>query len=207
MSTIETKIDHAAARAEREKLKRDTPLTAMEKAALPAIIEKWRQVALSTAPADRKEAEQAAVEFYTVNGLEAPREFVWFESPLEPCEISSFGWSGFADLSREVRLAARRACKLPVLREIEDLIGEFSRVPHPYWILHMAGRPPPVQGFPSVNCYGQHFVEWLAFADFCESVLRIPYETQLAPLMRLVAACGFFWPGEGKVAFVARPTV
>ena len=55
-------------------------LTAEENATLRAICDKWDWIGLSTAPANREEAEQGAVEFYLACGLGAPKKFFWFDS-------------------------------------------------------------------------------------------------------------------------------
>lgn len=51
--------------------------------------EKWRKIALTTAPADRERTRRAVGELYQVVGLNPPRHIVWVGSPLEGCLAAS----------------------------------------------------------------------------------------------------------------------
>jgi len=208
--------ERALRRAERERL-RQKKLNPMQQVALPAICEKWRQIALCTTPAKRSEAERGAVELYTANGLNPPQEFIWFKSLSESAEIHGSGcdfqpfgkpWLCLSWGPREVAWkSAMRCFKGPVLHDVQNLTRRFSDLPFgPYAILRMSGQAPS-HGHQPPCCFGQFDAEWLAFADFFENAGGVKYRAPLSPLMRIVASCGLFWPGEGKVAFFERPNL
>ena len=60
-------------------------LTPEQIARLPEFVDKWRQIGLSTAPADRPRAEKAIAEMYRQGGLKPPKHIVWCGSPLSMC--------------------------------------------------------------------------------------------------------------------------
>ncbi|MFH1024527.1 MAG: hypothetical protein V1809_14195 [Planctomycetota bacterium] len=68
-------------------------------AQIPGLLEEYARTALSTAPADRKRAEEGVIETYQQAGLPPPAEIVWCRSPGEmlalvrdlfPAEIRPF---------------------------------------------------------------------------------------------------------------------
>jgi hypothetical protein len=50
---------------------------------LGAYGERWSRVRLSTAPADRKEAEEGVRAAYAAAGLAPPRQILWADGPYE----------------------------------------------------------------------------------------------------------------------------
>ena len=59
-----------------------TSLTEAQKAQMAAYRDKWIEIGLSTAPADRPRAERALRAAYRAAGLREPRSIVWCGSPL-----------------------------------------------------------------------------------------------------------------------------
>jgi hypothetical protein len=60
-----------------------TALTPEQQEKLPEYRERWRQLAFCTDPANRREAQAAMCEAYTLAGVSPPKAFVWAESALE----------------------------------------------------------------------------------------------------------------------------
>ena len=194
-------------------------LTAMEKASLPGICEKWNRIAFCTAPADREEAQRGAVELYKASGLKPPKEFVWFNSLDEAvvniygsgCEDQPLGgWAwNLGGIDHEIWRWAMRVFEAKIVHWIEDRIAESV---FPYWSLWELLRV--VQDGESIGpsynppiSYGQYDVQWLAFACFFANATGIGHHRDLSGLMQIVSSCGFFWPGETKAAFFERPSV
>src|SRR5258705_10968645 len=66
--------------------RRKDRLTRAQEARLPQICEKWRKIALSTEPSDRKKAQAAVSAGYRRCGWQPPKKFVWLESPFQLSE-------------------------------------------------------------------------------------------------------------------------
>ncbi|MCH8054743.1 MAG: hypothetical protein IH857_01130 [Deltaproteobacteria bacterium] len=194
---------------------RKEKLTAMQRAALPAICEKWNRIGLSTAPANREEAERGAVELYQAFGHEAPKEFIWFNSFDEAVGLLHMGngeWlpfgnpQKFSHLNWSLRNWPADFYRTPVIHSVDEVIqgSVFSQ-----WsmedLLRMVNRIH--NRFELPICYGQDDTEWLARIDFFANVVGIRYRNDLTGLMRIVSSCGFCWLGETKIGFFERPAV
>jgi len=59
-----------------------TQLTHEQEAQLSVYAEKWKQVALSTKPANRPEAERGVRLAYELVSLQIPKQIVWCDSPM-----------------------------------------------------------------------------------------------------------------------------
>jgi|GEM_PF-4874038 len=57
-------------------------LTPEQEAQIPIYAEKWRQIQLSTKPANRPEVEKVIQQIYSTGGLKPPKSIVWFDSPV-----------------------------------------------------------------------------------------------------------------------------
>ena len=59
-----------------------TDLTPEQESQIPIYAEKWRNIGLSTKPANREVTEDAIQQIYTSAGLPPPDKITWFESPM-----------------------------------------------------------------------------------------------------------------------------
>lgn len=59
---------------------------------LPAYCQKWKEIGLSTAPSDRKKAEEGVRLVYAAAGLPAPKRYFWFNSPYEGARTIARRW-------------------------------------------------------------------------------------------------------------------
>ena len=213
MSAIE--IRQQRERRQREMMRRST-LSPLELATLPVICEKWNRIALSTAPADREEAERATAELYQSAGLKAPRKYIWLDSLRESAEIHAHSahqpasgmWFKLEHLEHYLWRSVRRHFKARVERQVESIIAAsvFSAGWSPWRILGWANEPAKHQ-YSEGSFYANHHVHWLAFAEFFSRIGAGSSVVNLSKLMRIVESCGFFWPGEDRVAFFERPNL
>jgi len=191
-------------------------LTAMQIAALPGVCEKWNRIGMSTAPADRKEAERGAVELYRACGFEVPGDFIWFKSFDDGLGLLSMGkgeylpfgrtMNQFNNLSWSTRNWANGFYTTPVLHSVGEVINESVFY---LWsmqeLLRSVNRTDNRLTMPI--CCGQDDTGWLALVDFFTNVVGIRYRQDLTGLMRIVSSCGFCWLGERKVGFFERPAI
>src|SRR5918996_215865 len=193
---------------------RISKLTANQLQALSLLCEKWRRIALSTAPVDRGKAERAASELYTSVGVKPRQEVVWLDSLNEARQIhgSYEPFRGllfhfFSAFRHEAWRGAMRRCSTLVCHEVQNTIARSMSYGwwSTGWLLQAAAGLSPPYNPPVV--YGQMDAPWLAFADFFQNVVGVKYREDINSLMRVVDSCGFFWPGEKKVSFFERPEV
>ena len=64
-------------------LTRKDCLTKEQEARLPVVCAKWREIALSTEPSDRKMAEKAIFEIYRAQGAKEMPKVIWLNNPLD----------------------------------------------------------------------------------------------------------------------------
>lgn len=84
-------------------------LTDAQRARIPEYVQQWKEIGLSTKPADRYAAGKAILELYACAGRKPPSSIVWRESPMAMCE---------RDVSKEVMAASG----LPRFRKISECI-------------------------------------------------------------------------------------
>jgi len=207
---------------------RRTKLTEEEIATLQSVCDKWNRIGLSTAPSNRQEAEQGAVELYLAMGLKAPEKFYWFDSiaayvnnhrirftatGTPDRDFNSHLWK-LNFLDREPRKGVFKVFTSAPIHSVERAIDESVLS---QWSIHQVSLalyvasgvdPEDIQpaGFP---CYGQNDTAWLALVDFFSTVKCIGPHQTLTSLMRIVASCGYFVPGEKReyVGFFERPSI
>ena len=175
-------------------------LTAGEMVSLRAICDKWDRIGLSTAPADREEAEQGAVEFYLACGLGVPKKFFWFDSFTawtNEEEKSKFTVvkpdhkirPGLWDLAffNSHNAGPSRFFKASFVHQVEDVINEsvFCQV---VYSPHIAAHQ-----LTEYVHHGQRDTAWLAIRDFFTTTEYLGPHSNLTSLIRIVGSCGRKW--------------
>ncbi len=190
-------------------------LTAEENATLRAICDKWDWIGLSTAQANREEAEQGAVEFYLACGLNEPKTFFWFDSLAawtndKKSKFTIVGPDhrikpGLENLAHFDWLSSRgtaRYFKASFVHRVEDVINESV-------FCHVVYSPQPAESrLTGYVHHGQRDTAWLAVRDFFTTTKYLGPHKNLTGLMRIVGSCGLFLPGANheQVAFFERPS-
>ena len=183
-------------------LKRKTQLTKEQDARLPAVCEKWRGIALSTEPSDRKKAEQAVLEIYRRAGVTDKPEIIWLNNALEYSKrISALSKAMDAVLPRLWRLELRRdAAHLGAARYYkESLVNEIEAS-----IARVVPNLPPaltLSSHWSPHIYGYSTAREFALMEF----LNTPRHQEHAPFVAAARACHSFLLSECAAVFFERP--
>jgi len=181
-------------------------LTAEQKAQFPAFLDRWMKVGLSTAPADRQQAERGIQLAYQAAGLTPPERTYWLGSPLAGAivdtVISKLSLpSGETSAKKSTKttyspriLAVVDSC-LPILETICD------------------GKPPKRQFV--IDClsdlqlhnaaYGQHDASILCFYDFFAQVCGVEECRKLEGLNLVAQSCGWWWAYDTIAILTERP--
>ncbi len=192
-------------------------MTVEEQATLRAVCEKWDGIGLSTAPANREEAEQGAVEFYVACGFSVPKKFFWFDS-LEDWANRKKSKHGFSvtkpdfhrspDVTYKVRFfqfhtpdRIGRYVKSSFTNLVEDIVNKtvFRQI--------LYGHDDYEKWLTDHASFGQRDTYWLACMDFYSTSKYLGPRTVLASLMRIVGSCGLFMPGANQehIGLFERP--
>jgi hypothetical protein len=203
--------------------RRPDRLTKAQEAALPAIIEKWTKVALSTAPSDHKQAEKSIIAFYAAHNWKYP-EFIWIDSPTEleklhhvkkavnlPWRSRRWGGDSYQSWLNAVRYY--KACVVnPLQQRIIESVPRVASSLQPW--LSGPNRPQNQYGIPldwvldmEVKHYGPHLAQWCAFVDFFSRTAAATKIAHLRPLLDAVASCGSVSFYFDAIIFMERPRV
>jgi len=167
-----------------------TSLTAAQQARFPEFVQKWTDIGLSTAPANRSEAERGIRLAYQMAGLEAPKQIVWCGSPLTQ------------GLTRAIVLGlAEGKIKIPKTAGPGTDPGELvwasvgDSVWASVWASVGASVWASVGDSVGASGYGAHDSNWLGFYDYFAEVCNLDEHTQKLSGLWLVAKnAGWFLP-------------
>ncbi len=171
--------------------------------------DKWLKIGLSTDRADRPLCQSIIADVYKVANLEAPKLFIWLESPLEGAIVATF----LADskFGPSVQKEVRDQVWDQVWDQVRDQVWDqvWAQVGAQVWaqvgaqVRDQVGAQVRDQVY---KCgYGFHDSEWLGFYEFFLKECGIKDVEELIPLMRLAENCGWWWPFNGAVIFTERP--
>jgi hypothetical protein len=183
-------------------LTRHTRLTKEQEERFPAVCEKWRRIALSTEPSDRKKAEAAVHEIYRHAGAKRPT-LIWLNHALEYTERLSKSIAAIngkptiprhrIELRRdEAHLGAARYYKETLVNEIETNIARVVPV------------LPPILNFQSIwgpLAYGASTARQFALMDF----LNTPRHQEYGPFLAAAKVCHSFVPFSRVALLFERP--
>lgn len=183
--------------------------TPEQQAMLPAYVERWTKIALSTEPADRPAAEAAIHEMYRCGELEPPKRIVWCDSPLAMARAAVD--RGASDcLAREIGHGARIEVAKAIMQEVcvevrADLLERLALRIHPDVRLYIQAEiDQSFKPWRQVTVHGQHAAGWLSFYAFFAEQCGLADD--IAPLRgawALAEAAGWAWPFRG-VCFVCE---
>jgi len=162
-------------------------LTPEQEARIPEYRDKWIDIGLCTAPADRKEAEAGIVEAYAIAGLRAPK-IVWCGSPLAMARGSvgagvwaSVGAGVWASVGDSVRDSVWAGVGAGVGDSVRDSVRASVRA--------------SVGDSGGDSEYGQHDAHWLAFYEYFSDVCGLAEEIKpLSGVMRVAKSAGWWLP-------------
>jgi len=184
--------------------KRTEQLTAAQRATLQAVCEKWDRVGLSTAPADREEAERGVVELYQAVGLKAPRKFIWFKSfkgwgkDEYPGATPDFEdpLRGLVNVVWEGGNGIRRFFTAPAVHSVEAVIAESVYSQWSMDEIHTYRGLEHHRNFSRPISYGQDDTAIMAFAEFFAKASDVELHKGFSSLVRIISSCGYCVPGE-----------
>lgn len=175
----------------------------------PEFVEKWTDIGLCTAPADRRQAERGIRDAYWSDGRAAP-EIVWCGSPLSmgltqeivttrASVAKSVGkrvrdrvWSGVWDI---VWNGVWDNVRYSVWSSVQERVCE--RVRETVWNIVCNGVQARVQSGVHYSGYGQHDAYWLGFYDYFREVCGLVEQTEKLTGLSLIAkSAGWFLPHE-----------
>lgn len=154
-------------------------LTPAQEAKIPAYLDKYMKIGLSTERSDRPKAEAAIRDLYKQMGYGDIKQFHWYDNPLTGCEM-----------------AAKCAKLDPSLAKLDDA---FERaMPIPVTRAELADQA-------SKASYGSFEAYWVAFYDFVQTELPVPPHPLVDICKNIVLDCGVFWTFEGHVIITEKP--
>ncbi len=170
-----------------------TSLTAEQQARFPEFIEKWTDIGLSTAPADRAAAELGIRKAYEAAGKKPPR-IVWTSSPLAQGLTRAI----VEKLSKKPAHEVGKNIEASVRDSVRDSVGDSVR--DSVW--DSVGDS--VRDSVWDSGYGAHDAGWLSFYDFFREVVGLREITApLEPLTELARHVGWWLPHE-KICWVSE---
>ena len=190
-------------------------LTPEQIARLPEFVDKWRQIGLSTAPADRPRAEKAIAEMYRQGGLKPPKHIVWCGSPLSMCLTKEalskkVGASVRASVGDSVWASVRASVGASVRASVGDSVWDsvgasvrasvWASVVDSVW----ASVGDSVGASVGDSVYGQHDAAGLGFYDYFRDACGLTKQTdKLAGLTELAHSAGWALPFR-DICFVSE---
>ena len=176
-------------------MSRINKLTPAQESKLAEYREKWIGVGLSTAPADRNEAESGAVDAYRSAGIEPPKVFVWLGSPYAGCIASAMLSQVWSQVGAQVRAQVRAQVGAQVWSQVGAQVGDqvWSQVGDQVWAQ------------VSRAAYGLHDSEWLSFYDFFREECSVESCKRLDGLSKIAKSAGWFWPFTNVCILSERP--
>jgi hypothetical protein len=185
-------------------------------AALAEFREEAREKALSTETADRPKAERAIRDAYIEQGLNPPKEFHWYDSPLEGARAAQrVGGPWLRDQIR-AQLGAQLGAQLWDLlwdllldqlgAQLWDLLFDQLGAQLRDQILDQLRDQLRGQLWAAMK--GSQESYWLSYHHFLRSHLGIPSTANPEPHLRAALETGgWWWPGKEIVICTDRPEV
>ena len=170
-------------------------LTTAQRAKFPEYVEKWTAVGLSTAPADRKRAENGIRQAYINQGLTPPKWIVWTGSPKENGIFVFINEN--ENLSPEITKKVKEIDALAEKNDVFDVTGLLD-----WWnsIPKTGAIEEKMEAalHQSVNNsgFGQHDADDMAFFSFFRDECNLKDETEkyVTGIGEIVQSAGWWIP-------------
>lgn len=194
-----------------------TSITEAQKSQIPAWVDKYTQIGLSTQPADRPRAERGIHGHYEAAGIAGPKVIAWSGSPL----VTALAGPAAALIVERIRGDVREFIPAQVARFVADesLRAEVARVIGD--VLTGVGRFDGRDGEAQLN--ELHFSEavranwsrynggawWASFsawATYIRDVLGVS-TIPVGPREDVDSSCGWWWPHELFAVATERPCI
>lgn len=172
---------------------REIKLTSEQISKMDEYRDKWLKIGLSTEPCDFEKSKQAVIECYKVAGLEPPKYFYLFDSPLSAAYAASLLKDTRLDnkVRDQVGAQVREQVREQVWEQVWDQVWEQVR--------------DQVWDQVGAQVYGCHDANWLGFYDFFIRETSVTNVDKLNPLIELAKYCGWWAPYKNAVVFQNRP--
>jgi hypothetical protein len=182
-------------------LARIEALTPEQAARMAEFRDRWIQIGLSTAPAERARAEAAIAEAYKAAKLPPPQRIVWCGSPLSQGLTRAIVLQGPTKIGDSVGASVRDSVRDSVGDSVWDSVR--ASVGDSVWdsVRDSVGASVGASVRDSVGAsvgasvYGQHDANWFAFYDYFREVTDLREQTApLLGLTELAKAAGWCVP-------------
>ena len=205
--------------------KKLTKLTPEQKAILPQQAKKWLDIGLNTEPINFEKAKGAVIDAYKIAGLQSPKYFYRFQSPLSAAVGATILKTGaqvrdqvWAQVRAQVgdqvgaRVWARVWARVgdQVGARVRDQVGARVRDQVRDQVGAQVGAQVRDQVGDQVRdqvgdqVYGSHDAHWLGFYETF-AMFGIEDARRLRPLMELAKHCGWWAPYEHCAILQDRP--
>jgi hypothetical protein len=184
-------------------MKKLEKLTDAQLARLPQIRDEWLKIGLSTEPLNFEAAKSAVAKVYAAAGLDAPKLFFRFQSPIAAAigaAILKAGAQVWAQVGAQVGAQVRDQVRAQVGAQVWAQVGDQV------WDQVGDQVGDQVRAQVGAQVYGAHDSGWLSFyAAFLE--FGIKAAEKLQPLQELAKHCGWWAPYTNMAILQDRPSV
>lgn len=185
-------------------------LTQAQKDQFPSFLDRWMKIGLSTAPADRQQAERGISLAYQAAGLTPPERTFWLGSPLAGAIVDTVISKLSAEQPKTTGRDTRRSktdYSPRILAVVDSTLPILEAICEP-------GKTPKRQFV--IDCladlqlhnaaYGQHDASILCFYDFFAQVCGVKECRKLEGLNLIAQSCGWWWAYDSVAILSERPS-
>jgi hypothetical protein len=193
-----------------------TAITEVQKSQIPGWVDKYTQVGLSTAPADRPRAERGIVAHYEAAKLAPPKAIVWSGSPIvtalaaPACAVLVENVKG--DVREHVpafveRFVTNEALRPEVTRVIREVLTAVALVGDDgEEALQRLNPASAVRNAWSRYSGGAWWCSFTAWATFIRDVLGVE-DIPVGPREDVDSSCGWWWAHHEFTIATERPCI
>ncbi len=199
-----------------------TELTPEQETQLEIYAKKWRNIGLSTEPANRPEAEKGIRSVYELAGHKQPKEIRWVDSPYQLNNLSqydnmvlSFGYMFEARKSMRNQMSRRLQKRIHLkFRQAIDFrhIGYIESTLHPEIDAELEKQPPgliPLRRLDDSAVYlfhGQDDIMSLCVLDFYSQCFPATYTNSFRPYLPLIhiATHAGWWSAGEEICIITE---
>ena len=188
-----------------------TKLTPEQQAQLEVYAKKWRDIGLSTEPANRPEAEKGVTLAYELAGLDPPKEYVWFESPYAMYQhINEQDTPLTRGIRHDIWRASRGKMYAKVHKQLSDALIIYELALNRYREVIMFVRAALEDAlkaeFPTINgmIYRHERPWWLIEVEFYRDVWNVDDGIDLVAGLMIIAQTAGCWIPYKDTCYLAE---